>query len=159
MTRRRIAQRQISQCFDIAPRPVSLSQRRMVLGLFAFAVVVVLCIAHVGLRFATRDMMMQHRQLQEQAQLLMREVSTLQHRNEVLCDSQRLRDFGRREMQMVEADPRTQVTVALAADMRDRYMKAVPAAGSAIARSGETADEKGILLSLVETRSAFAGQE
>jgi hypothetical protein len=86
-------------------------------------------------------------------------VSTLEHRNEVLCDSQRLREFGRREMRMVESDPRTQVTVALAADVRDRYRKAVPAAGSAIARNEELADQKGILVSLVETRSAFAGQD
>lgn len=131
----------------------------MALGLFAFCVVVVLCIAHVALRFATRDMMMQHRQLQEQAQLLMRDVSRLEHGKEVLCDSQRLRDFGRREMGMVEADPRSQVTVALAADTRDRYMKTVPAAGSAIARHDEAAADRGVLVSLVETRSAFAGQK
>jgi cell division protein FtsL len=154
-----MAQRQISQCFDVAPRPVSLNDRRALLGLFAFAVVVILAVGHISLRFATRDMMMQHRQLQEKGTLLRRDEAALKHRNEVLCDPERLRNFARRDMAMVETDQRSQVTVALAADVRDRYLKASPEAGSAIARNDEQGrDGKGILMSIFDNRSAFAGQ-
>ncbi|PKO18695.1 hypothetical protein CVU37_04725 [candidate division BRC1 bacterium HGW-BRC1-1] len=128
--------------------------------MFAFVLLGALGVAHVGLRFQIIDSRLQQSKMQETVRSLQLEVDQLEHQKEAICDAQTLRDFGKRQMEMVEADLRVQPTVVMAADLRDKYLKGSSSAGSAVAMAGELEKpEKSFLMSLMDTRSAFAADK
>ncbi len=154
---RKVAQHRISQCFSPSPRAVSLSERRVALAVLVFMVAGSLLVAHVALRFAIRDVRMQHRQLQEQVRNLLQQKERLEHEKETLCNSQNLRETGRRQLAMMETDPRSQLTVAVASDLRQKYTRgAATRTAVALADRAENAKDRGLLMTLVDASPAFA---
>jgi|GEM_PF-4892664 len=160
MASKRYTRSNFSRCKATAPRQTSLNERRIALSLFAFVLLGALGVAHVGLRFQIIDSRLQQSKMQETVRSLQLEVDQLEHQKEAICDAQTLRDFGKRQMEMVEADLRVQPTVVMAADLRDKYLKGSSSAGSAVAMAGELEKpEKSFLMSLMDTRSAFAADK
>lgn len=161
MATKRNTRSKITRCSAPAPRPVSLNERRIALSLFAFVLLGTLGVAHVGLRFQIIDSRLQQSKMQETVRALQLEVDQLEYQKEAICDAQTLRDFGKRQMEMVEADLRVQPTVVMAADLRDKYLKGgSSSAGAAVALAGELEKpEKSFLMSLMDTRSAFAADK
>jgi len=156
-----------TECFAPAPRPVSLNDRRITQALFAFLLLAVLCVAHVYLRFSIRDLKMQQHRQQELHRALLQRENQLRHESETLCDSSRLREYARRELKMVETDPRTQLVASVPTSLRDKYLGNDPAVAPratmiasairAIPMEAQKAEPiQKFLLSLVEANQAFA---
>lgn len=125
---------QTSRCSRPAPRPVSLSDARILRALFAFAVVAALCVAHVSLRFKTLDLRVQHRQLQEQSRKLSRQEQELLRRTRMLAEDILVREAARSSLNMRDLDPRAAVVASVPAHLVEKY-----ATPSAAERAGESA--------------------
>lgn len=152
----------ITECFAPAPRFVSLSESRITQLLLGFVAVAALSVGHIYLRFANQDIMLQHRQLQEQQSVLVREITSLEQQNAALCDAGRLKEFGLRDMRMVE-DPALQRQLASVPSHISRKYSAVGASDRLIASSellDAEAEQQGtvkkVLLSIVDVNKAFA---
>jgi cell division protein FtsL len=130
-------------------------------ALIAFLTISALCVGHIYLRFASQDMKLQHRQLQEQARVLQTEINRLDNENAALCDSGRLRDFGSRDLRMVE-DPITQRQLAVVpAGLAQKYTSTDPndrmiASADENLLQDHQSTVKKVLLSLADTSKAFA---
>lgn len=154
----------MTDCFAPAPRTVSLSESRMVQAVFVFVVVAALALAHIHLQFATRDLRMQHRKVQEKHQTLVQEESRILHEIEAECDSVRLRAFGR-EMEMVETDVRSQAVASIPESLNQKYLGTVERSKTETVLAGMSDPVVGdlgmkqILFKLADVNKAFAGQQ
>jgi cell division protein FtsL len=160
---RRAAMPRITPCFPIAPRRASLTDRRVMTALFVSVVLAVWGVAHIHLRFAIDDMRMQHRRLQEQYRALEIRHMTLQGETEQMSELERLGQFARYDLGMVEQDPRTRVVASVPPAVAAKYAEsrsvaAADEAGAADVLVGRLPDVPGKswLLTLVEVNQAFA---
>ncbi|MCX7718545.1 MAG: hypothetical protein N2111_09135 [Candidatus Sumerlaeaceae bacterium] len=153
----------LTPCFPIAPRRASLTDRRVVAALLVSIVFAAWGVAHIHLRFAIDDMRLQHRRLQEQYRGLELRRMALQGETERMSELERLGQFARYELGMVEQDPRTRVVASVPTDVAAKY---VESRSVAAADQGDAADTligrlpdvpgKSLLLTLVDVNQAFA---
>jgi len=150
----------LNDCVNTVPRPVSLSDRRVSHAVFMFIVVAVLCLGHVYLRFAIRDMKLQHKNLQHQVRSLIQQQSDLIHGNEALCNVEELRNHGRFQLQMVEPSHQERLIASVSTEARARYSEEAISLPMQFAEAEENAlsPVKKVLLSLVDVNKAFAGR-
>lgn len=125
---------QTSRCSRPAPRPVSLTDVRIFRALFVFAVLAVLSLAHVSLKFKTSDLKVQHRQLQERARKLTRQEQEMQQRLQLLAEDRLVRSAARQALQMREIDSRSRLVAQLPGNLVEKY-----AGSSRAERQGESA--------------------
>lgn len=118
---RRSPLQQSSRCPAPAPRPVSLSDARILRALFAFAVVAALCVAHVSLQFKTKDLKVQHRQLQERTRKLNRQEQDLLRQTQMLAEQSLVRDSALSSLKLRDADSRSQMVASLPTHLKDKY--------------------------------------
>lgn len=153
----------ITPCFPIAPRRASLTDRRVVTALFFSLALAFWGVSHVHLRFAIDDARMQHRRLQEQYRGLELKHMALQGETERMSELERLGQFARYELGMVEQDPRTRVVASVGSAVSAKYAESrsvavAEEAGAADALIGRLPDVPGksLLLTLVDVNQAFA---
>ena len=164
---RKVVLPKISDCSSPAPRSSSLTENRVVQALFMFAVVALLGLAHVQLNFAIRDMKMRSRQLQEQRQVMQRQIDRVAYERECLCSNERLREIARKDLKMEELDPRTQAVASVPESVRVRYSdtamtpaplsREVDLAGAAVAAAQGPMQK--VLFALVDANKAYAAGE
>jgi cell division protein FtsL len=152
----------ITECFAPAPRFVSLNDTRIAQVLLAFVAVAALAVGHIYLRFANQDIMLQHRQLQEQQSVLVREITRLEQQTASLMDSGRLKEFGIRDMRMVETPVLQRKLAAVPASIANKYGAAgasdrlLAASDLMEAEQEQQGVVKRILLSIVDVNNAIA---
>jgi hypothetical protein len=149
---------QVSDCFAPIPRTISLNDRRVVQVVFCSVVVMILGLAHVHLHFAMRDARLQHSRMQQQRHALIQAESRMRHDIEGMCDSSRLRAYGR-EMEMVETRPNAQMMASVPAELKTKYMAASASpVQNAMQASLRTEDltVQSVLFRLADANKAFA---
>lgn len=115
----------------LAESRVSLDDGRIAQGLVVCAVLVALCVAHVGLRFQTLDMKVQSRQLQDRRRMLMQEELKLATANQALADSSRVKRTATHGMKLRETVAADKATVRIPKALVARYAPAKSPAGAA----------------------------
>ena len=161
---RKVVLPKISDCSSPAPRFSSLTENRVVQALFMFSIVALLGLAHVQLKFAIRDMQMRSRQLQEQRQVMRRQIDRVGCERECLCSNERLREIARKELKMEELDPRTQTVASIADSVRLRYSDTAPTPAPQVREidlGGDAAQGpvQKVLFALVDANKAYAAGE
>lgn len=151
----------VTRCYTSQPVDSSLTEKRIVQALAVSVVAASLCIAHLWLQFAAADSRIQFRQLQERRRELQGRMSLLQHENERLCDIERLREYGDKNLNMIETNPARRVLAHVPAEYRARYSRAKPEANVLAYTTQEArplSRTERVLLMLTDVNRAFAGQ-
>ena len=92
----------ISACVTPPEMQVSLTARCVGLTLVVCAVVLMLGIGHISLRFAMKDLRMQRVALQMQQRELLQSVQALESQNEAMCNPEQLRQYAVERLGMVD---------------------------------------------------------
>ncbi len=92
----------ITECIEKKQVIDGLGRARLVRAAYPFALVCVLCLAHIHLQFLRTDMLVQQNQLQGQQRVLLRHQAALEGETEQLCDVESLKIIARRDMNMLE---------------------------------------------------------
>lgn len=147
----------ISDCTAPAPRPVSLSDQRIVQVIGAFVLLSLLCVCHVYLRFTIGDLEVQRQGLQQKAQKLQQQTREIECEIAYLRNSMRLREYAKYQMGMEESDPRTQKTAMISKALEGKYQMAGSAQIAHPTRNSGSLTQ--VLLTLVDANKAFAASE
>ena len=101
------------------PSPISLNGRLVAQTFICCLIVTVLALSHIQLRFMINDMRLQHQRMQNVHRGLVQENRLLERNGAMLSDPNRLNDFARGELKMVET--RERITVSIPAGLRQKY--------------------------------------
>lgn len=149
----------LTQCYEPRLRTASLNTSRVRMTILFCLAFAVLAISHVWLRFGIGDLKMQCSRLEEIRSDLTQRVSGLEYQNMQMCDTERLRDYARRELKMVEPAPNNRVAYALPERLKQKYYDA-----SSMRQAGDGVpdlimqeqNERGILQTLIDANHAVA---
>jgi len=112
----------ITECGNKQKRTEWITSTRMMRAAYPFAVVCVLCLAHIQLQFEQSDMRAQEGKLQLRQQQLHREVTLLEKQNEMLCAPDVLKVRAMRDLNMQELqNPRNSIIAVVPVDVQDKY--------------------------------------
>jgi hypothetical protein len=148
-------------------RPVSLTAQRIMRGLACSALIGLLAVAHIQLRFWINDSRLQHQRMQRIHTELLQNYAVLERGNAQLTDYTRLRQYATQQLHMVEVD--TRPVAYIPRNVRDKYnaesvlqARTTPTPSRAMAEavgSFKTGTASDNLLRLVDTgRAAFAAR-
>lgn len=160
---RRIPLPKITECVHGKASEGGITCGKLLRGCYPFFVIAVLCLAHVHLRFAKVDMLMQTSHLQVEQRALQRQLALAERESQAI-DFEQLKIRGRRQLSMqVIENPTKKLMARIPVSVQQKYQRPLDSATNdkmvAQIRSERRRPEKGVkdvLLSVVESGRAVA---
>lgn len=160
---RRIPLPKITECVHGKASEGGIAWGQLLRACYPFCVVAILCLAHVHLRFARVDMLMQTSHLQVEHRALQRQLALAERESQAI-DFEQLKIRGRRQLSMqVIENPTKNLLAKIPVSVQQKYQRPLEADGAdkmvAQIRSERRMPEKGVkdvLLSVVESGRAVA---